>query len=234
MPFSALPPLLSKAFILAQLTVCPLPDAAPHADFFFLPQKPAYITDAPSKALKQAMAGNIDSTIATDSRWHVDGLTEGAIQESYELEFNTVSDGSNSCLFLSKVNFTVIYKPTIFIASEVKGQTCRQKVTRLHEERHVATDLRAIKEYIPKLKMELLMYLRSLGMQGPFPASDLKRQMDSMSVEVNKSLRPMTERLREARRKRQGLIDTVENYKHESSLCPGEFPSLHDVLAQPQ
>ncbi|MDE1152748.1 MAG: hypothetical protein PW788_09450 [Micavibrio sp.] len=233
MPFSALPPFLSKAFILAQLTVCPLPDTAPHVDFLFAPQKPVYITDAPSAALTKAMAGNIDSTIATDSRWHVEGLMEGPIDDSYDLEFNTVSDGSNMCIFLSKVTYTIAFKPTIFIASEAKGQSCRLKVTRLHEERHVATDLRAIKEYIPKLKMELLLYLRNLGMQGPYPNGELKTQMQSMSKEVGLALRPMAEKLRDARRKRQGLIDTVENYKHESSLCPGEFPPLQQVLTQP-
>ncbi len=224
-----LPLFLAKMYTLAQLTVCPLPDAAPHVDFQFLPEKPIYITEAPSAALGAAMKGNVDSTIATDSRWRVGGLEEGPIEPELHMEFDTVSDGSSMCIFLSNIHLTMHYRPTIFIAKENKGLECRFKVVKLHEERHVATDLKVINEYIPKMQMELLWYLRSLGMQGPYPVGQQTVQMQTMAKNIGLAIKPIYEKLINTRRARQGMIDTVENYKHESSLCPGEFPSIEDL-----
>ncbi len=224
-----LPLFLAKMYTLAQLTVCPLPDAAPHVDFQFLPEKPIYITEAPSAALGAAMKGNVDSTIATDSRWKVGGLEEGPIEPEFHMQFETVNDGSSICIFLSNIQFTLHYRPTIFIAKENKPLECRFKVVKLHEERHVATDLKTINEYVPKLQMELLWYLRSLGMQGPFPMSQRDTQIQEMAKNIGKALRPIVGKLIDTRRARQGMIDTVENYKHESSLCPGEFPSIEEL-----
>ena len=53
--------------------------------------------------------------------------------------------------------------------------------------------------------------------------------MDIMGKNIMASLKPIYLKLIERRRAAQGLIDTVENYKHESSLCPGEFPSMEEL-----
>ena len=58
---------LAKTFFLAQLTVCPPAMEAPHADVYFLPSKPEYITQAPIKSLTDEMRNNPDSTFATKS-----------------------------------------------------------------------------------------------------------------------------------------------------------------------
>ena len=166
-----LPLFLAKMYTLAQLTVCPLPDAAPHINFTFQPEKPVYITEAPSAALGAAMKGNVDSTIATDSRWRVGGLEEGPIEPDVHLDFETLNDGTSICIFLSAVYLDIHYRPTIFIAKENKSLECRFKVVKLHEERHVATDLKVINEYIPKMKMELLGTCAPSACRGLFPSA---------------------------------------------------------------
>ena len=106
---------------------------------------------------------------------------------------------------------------------------CQFKMVKLHEERHVATDLEAIREYIPKVKMDILWYLRSLGPQGPYQGADVEKQMHAINDQIAKAARPMLEKLYQVRRDRQGMIDSEENYKLESGLCPRDEKALEKI-----
>lgn len=217
---------LAKAFILAQLTVCPPPLEAPRAEVYFLPKKAEYITEAPMKSLTETMRNNPDSTFATDSKWFVEGLTASGVDAAqFNFDVNNLRDeAGNTCFYVHKVYFSIIYEPTIFLAKELKekGHECRLKMVKLHEERHVATDLNAITEYMPKIKMELLWYLRSLGPIGPFQGGQAQEELKKIHMNIVKAIEPMTQKLIQTRRARQGSIDTIENYRQESALCPDE------------
>lgn len=230
MSFFALLPVLAKSYVLATLTVCPPGNAAPRVDVYFVPEKPVYITEAPVKALTMEMARNKDVSHVTErtGKWRVFGITEGRMEGSnYNVSFDGLSDQQgNKCIYVNKVNFVVRYKPTIFIASELKKYECVFKMTKLHEERHVATDLKIIRKYMPKIKMEILRFLWRYGPQGPYPAHDTNNQTSRIVKEVVTSVQPMVDKLFEARRLHQGDIDTIENYKYESGLCPDERPAV--------
>jgi hypothetical protein len=217
---------LAKAFVLAQLTVCPPPSEAPHAEVYFLPKKAEYVTEAPIKALTETMRNNPDSTFATDSRWFVEGVTASGVDAArFNIDFNTLRDESgNTCFYVHKVYFSIIYEPTIFLAKELKekGHECRYKMVKLHEERHVATDLNTITEYMPKIKMDLLWYLRSLGPVGPVSGAQIPVEVKKVRDDTVKAIEPMTQKLVQTRRARQGSIDTIENYRQEAALCPDE------------
>ena len=217
---------LAKTFLLAQLTVCPPPLEAPRADVYFLPSKPEYVTEAPIKSLTAEMRNNPDSTFATDSRWFVEGITTSGVESAkFNFDINHLQDeAGNSCLYVHKVYFTIIYQPTIFLAKELqeKGRECRLKMVTLHEQRHVATDLKTITEYMPKIKMDMLWYLRSLAPIGPVPAGQLPQEAKKAEQGIVTAVDPMIKKLIEVRRARQGSIDTIENYRQEAMLCPDE------------
>jgi hypothetical protein len=217
---------LAKSFLLAQMTVCPLPSGAPHVDIIFLNQKPVYVTEAPIDALTAEMRNNPDSTFASDSRWIVYGMTVADVGGGqFHVAFDTLTDeAGNTCLAVHKVDFILRYAPTVFLAKELQKYDCRLHMTRLHEERHVATDIRTIKEYKPKIEMDLLWYLRSLGMQGPFPAGQAPKAQQEIVNQIVAAAKPMIDKLVAVRRDRQSAIDTIENYRQEAALCPGEFP----------
>lgn len=228
---AALPLLLSKYFILAQMTVCPLQDFVPDVEVYFKPSKPVYIAEAPSRDLTRALAGNPDAAHVKDknSMWRAVGITEAPVGGGdYSVNYaGRVDAYGNTCLYPSKVTFNLVYKPNVYIAKEVTGLPCMLRVTKLHEQRHVAADHRVIKQYIPKIKMEILWYLRSLGPQGPYPQGQVPQETKRIVKEVVDAVKPMIERLVETRRERQNDIDTLENYRYESSFCPGERPEIH-------
>lgn len=217
---------LAKTFLLAQLAVCPPALEAPRADVYFLPSKPEYVTEAPIKALTAEMSKNPDSTFASDSRWFVEGITTSGIESTqFNFDFNHLQDQSgNACLYVHKVYFSIVYEPTIFLAKELqgKGRECRLKMVTLHEQRHVATDLNTINEYMPKIKMDMLWYLRSLGPIGPFQLGQLAEEQKKAAQGIFKAAEPMVKKLIDVRRARQSSIDTVENYRQEAMLCPDE------------
>ncbi|HYD19154.1 MAG TPA: hypothetical protein VEF76_11805 [Patescibacteria group bacterium] len=226
------PLIISKAYMLAQMTVCPLPDYVPAVEVIFKPTKPEFVTGAPVKMLTEALRGNKDATHLTESsgKWRVFGITEGSMSGSgYRASYLTRTDQSGMrCIYVDSITFEIRYNPTIFIGKELVDSECHYRVTKMHEERHVATDLKTIKEYIPKIKMEILWYLRGLGSRGPFPQGQTDQEATKIMKEVVEYVKPMVEKLFEERRKRQGDIDTIENYKYESGLCPGEWPKIPD------
>ena len=226
----SLPLAVAKFYTLAQLTVCPIADEIPKVNVYFAPKKPAYITEAPSRDLTRAMQNNPDATHVKDkeSKWRTIGLTEAGVGGGdYGAKFRTLNDNmGNSCIYVDEVQLNLLYAPNIYIAKEIAHLPCQLRLTRLHEQRHVAADLKLIKQYIPKIKMEILWYLRGLGPQGPYPQHEMQAQSQRILKEVVAAVKPMVQRLTEARRQRQGDIDTQENYKYENSLCPGERPDL--------
>jgi hypothetical protein len=181
--------------------------------------------------MTDAFRNNPDSTFATDSKFIVFGLHEGRVNDSgYNVEYRTLQDrNGNTCLNVSRVRIILQYQPTIFIAKELEGHECHFRMVKLHEERHVATDLKTFNEFIPKIKMDILWYLRSLGPQGPFPAQDVPQQMRDITARIAAAAKPMVKKLYGMRRQRQGMIDTDENYRRESALCPGEMLKIEDI-----
>lgn len=222
---------IAKAFMLAQMSVCPPADRSPRVEVIFTPQKPSYVTDVPVKKLTARMKKNPDATHVTAKRgdWRVFGSTEGRTTAKYNISFAVEDDlHGNVCYYVDRLHFTVNYRPQVFIAAELANHECYYKVTKLHEERHIAADLKVLREYAPKIKMEILYYLRAFGGQGPFAAGDADKESDAIMDKVKKGLKPFLAKLYEARRSRQNDIDNVENYKYESGLCPGEWPEVEE------
>jgi len=226
---AALPLLASKAFVLAQMQACPAPLAAPVGEVYFAMEKPLYVTDAPSSVLTASQRNNPNSPIAKEGRWMVGGLNDGRTEIQIRASYTTISDQSATCLYFNTVAMTIVYKPTIFIASDFAHQACRSHVIQRHEERHTAVDVKTFKEFVPKMKMDLLWYLRSTGAMGPYTQDQIpaaqKQSFDALYAAGAKILA----KLDKTRGDRQSAIDTIENYKQESGLCPGEFPTIEEL-----
>jgi hypothetical protein len=222
-----------KAFTLATLTVCPLPPQVPKVNIYFFPKPPVHITEAPMMALTEAMKkGSPNSTAASHKGFIVFGLTETAIADGgTRVGLMGISDNEgNTCLGVEKVDMVIHYQPTVFVAKELKDFPCQLAVTQMHEDQHVAFDREVMTDYIPKIKMEVLWHLRSLGMMGPYNQSEVPQKRKEIMQGIIESSKPMLEKLRKVREAKQGSIDTVENYKAESMKCPDERAKLIEML----
>lgn len=224
---------IPTAFILAQLTVCPI-QAVPQVNIHFGQEKIHYNETMSSRELTEKMRGEKDSSLATHDGWAVAGLTHRMVDGGLRVMFKTLKDNAgNTCIYVDTATFYIMHYPAIFIAKEVTDLPCNYKVTKDHEKLHVAIDTITIEEYIPKLKVEVLQYLRMLGYAGfgPYTPENAKKRSDQLVKEINKASEPMAERLREAVRQRQGSIDTVESYMAEQAKCPEEIPEMSKRLS---
>jgi len=228
--------LAAKAFTMAAMTVCPVRDA-PQVEIYFAAEKPYVNETFASSALRKSMMGDKDSTVHTDKRDVLLGVTTSKIDEDVSLSFRSVEDRSSGqiCLYINRLQMRIIYYPAIFIAKEVKGLPCKQKVVRDHEDQHVVIDVKTLQEYLPKIKMEMLLYLRSVGYQGigPFSKHEAPAKAKELIQQVVAASQPMIDKMRESRRQRQGIIDTPDNYARETEKCPEEQNLLrHRVMGR--
>ena len=228
--------LAAKAFTLAALTVCPVNDP-PRVDVHFTAEKPYWNTSYGSTALRKSMQGDKESTVQTDKREKLLGVTTSKLDSKFHVSFRTLTDRSgNQCLYVDRATFIISYYPAIFIAKEVKGLPCKEKVVHDHENQHVAIDLKTIQEYLPRIKMDMLLYLQTLGYQGfgPYNQSEAPANGERLMKQIIAASLPMVEKLRESRRQRQGIIDTSDNYMRESEKCPEEQNMLRHRLHSAQ
>ena len=213
---------MAKAYTLAALTVCPV-ESAPRVEVVFSAEKPFYSQKHDSASLKLSMSKDKESTLATDKRAVVFGATTSVTGGITRVSFKTKTDRSgNQCIYVDKAVFWLDYRPAIFISSDILDMECSYKTTLAHEKQHVAIDIKAIQDYIPYIKVDMLLYLKSIGYQGfgPYNKSELPKHKERLLKSIVKAGQPMIEKLREARRRRQGLIDTEENYRREAAKCP--------------
>ena len=225
-----------KAFTLTALTFCPV-KPPPQVDVFFTAEKPYWNTSYGSTALRNSMQADKESTVQTDKREKLLGVTTSKIDSKFEVNFHALTDRSgNQCLYVNRATFIISYYPAIFIAKEVKGLTCKEKVVHDHENQHVAIDLKTIQEYLPRIKMDMLLYLQTLGYQGfgPYNQSESLANRERLLKQIMAASLPMVEKLRESRRQRQGIIDTSDNYMRESEKCPEEQNMLRHRLYSAQ
>jgi len=231
---------IGPAFALKLLTqvalgACPVADA-PKVDVHFATEPLYYSEEHSAHTLKKSMAKDKESTLATDKRSVVMGVTTSVTTSNFNVSFKTLTDEQgNQCIYVDKAVFWITYKPAVFVSKEILDLPCSLGVTRAHEAEHVKIDAAAIQEYLPRIQLDMMIYLRSLGYQGfgPYPQGESAQHQQRLLKEIVAASVPMAERLREARRKRQGTIDTPENYKREAEKCPQDRPALNQRFAVP-
>lgn len=226
--------LASALMLNVAIEACPVGDA-PKVEVHFATEPLYYSEDHTAAALKKSMARDKESTLATDRRAVVFGVTTSVTGSNFRVSFNTLTDSAgNQCLFVDKATFWITYRPAVFISKDILDLPCSLKVTREHEAEHVKIDIAAIQEYLPRIQIDMMMYLRSRGYQGfgPYKQSEAPEHQKRLMQEIVAASEPMAERLREARRKRQGEIDTPENYKREAEKCPDDKPALQKRFAR--
>jgi hypothetical protein len=226
------PLMLPAAYIAIAMTTADCPAQGPvEADVQFVAKDPPHINTQTAAQLTQQFGHDPDSTLATDGKWMVSGVTvvsRDGLQEQIGLQFKATAEvkTGTTCFTVAKVTNIITYSPTIYIASDYQNMACRYSATLMHEKRHVDTDIRTITDFIPDMKTAVAAYAQSLGPQGPYAAADLEKEKQRVVQQVANGLKPTWDQLLALRRKRQAEIDTVPNYMRDTALCPGQFPKF--------
>lgn len=231
MPFSGLTISLASALLMqATLGACPV-ENAPRVRAHFTVDPVYYTEEHSSATLRHSLERDPESTLTTDKRNVVFGVTTNVTNSQFNVSFKTLTDSKgNQCLYVDKATFHITYKPAVFVSKDILDLPCTLKVTRDHENQHVQIDIEAIRDYLPRIERDMLLHLRQMGYQGygPYPQKEIEKHQKRLMEELVAASKPMTQRLLQARRKRQGEIDTEENYAREASKCPQDMPAIYE------
>lgn len=221
--------LASALLTAAQLTVCPLQDA-PRVEAYLSYDPPVYNSNYNSATLKESMAKEKDGIAhTTDDGTMIKGVTVPSIRHRVNTTFSTLTDKQgNVCLYPSRIVINIYYAAGVFISSDVKDLDCTYKITMAHENQHVRYAIQTLDEYLPRIQLEMMYYLRSRGYQGsgPMRRSDVAKAHEQIVREMVSAAEPMVDRMMQVYRTRQGSIDTAESYRKQSDICKKDHPVL--------
>lgn len=217
---------ISAAYILANTLQCPTMMGEIDVDVRIETKRKPYITSQSSSQMT-AHRHDEDSTFSTDGRWMVGGLTRSKFTSEARADYTLAMQGGQACMAVTKVTYVITYEPEVFIASDYLKMGCRYSVTVQHEERHVDTDERVLREYQPVIDRVIRKYAGNIGMQGPFPKSQVEDMKEEMLHKITTAIEPFMKQMADVRRKRQAALDTEANYRRETAICPGQFPKFN-------
>lgn len=213
---------LPALLVLAQMSGCPA-GPQPTLEIQVVPREAPLDTSMSQDELTAGFANNPDSTLSTEPGWHLGGLTLSNIQTSFATRYLTQQvSQTESCVYVSHVDATVLYSPVIYIATDFLNNQCQYDLTLAHEQRHVGTDMEAINDYMPLFRQRITEYLANLGAVGPIDTGQTESAGEAILQQLMEDLQPVEDALNETRRQRQAAFDTEENYRYESSLCSGQ------------
>ena len=223
---------LSTAYILASLSAAQCPAQGPVAvDVQFVRKDTPAVTNVTSAELTKHM-NDPNSTMATDGKWMVGGVTVIApgvnLKDNLNAGFQAtveVRTGA-ACFTVAKVTYTIEYDPAVFIASDFLNLGCRYSATLMHEKRHVDTDVKLLTDYIPEFRKALENIAPTIGPQGPYAVGDVDNQKRRVIQQIGAATGPVWTQFWATRRVKQAEIDTIQNYMRDTALCPGQFPKF--------
>lgn len=220
-------PAMAAAIILAS-TPAPCPPAAPPVDVqvSVVHQEMPVVTDKTSRELTGEFMYDPDATMSTDGHWMIGGLNRADIGGNYSVQYEQrINEQSGTaCVAPQKVEYEIVYTSTIYMAKDFRPEGCRYGATMAHQKRHVATDLRILEKHIPNIRAALQKAAGDIGMRGPFTGEQLPTARETITEDIAVAADPAMQALRAERRKRQGEIDTHDNYARDTAACPGQFP----------
>ncbi len=185
-------------------------------------EEPVYIRNRTAKEIGRLKA--LEPPRADGRKRRTLGLTQGSMSYSYETQFTQVIQpaGHSACFAVKAATLAIIYKPTIYIASDYKSSGCGIGIIVAHEERHAEADVDVATAFLPALKKQLGAAARSIGVRGPFPQRMLEDEKQKVAQDIHSKMDAVEEDLLQERIKSHAVFDTDANYAQEMRPCLGK------------
>lgn len=154
----------------------------------------------------------------------LNGLTQFMPYVFIESSANRLVIDNFACYYPKHIRIVIGYKPTVYIRNDIPLGSCRFNITLRHEQAHLDIAHLGLKQFAQKVKQVFPQIVSDVGMKFmPYKSDESgsatsakinKAYKTQMDVLFNKFVKEMTEQ--------QMRIDTPENYKEETALCPND------------
>ena len=148
------------------------------------------------------------------------GLGGGELWYKLEMKHESMSRGGRACTGIKAVKVTFYGIPQVHIASNFKRGTCEYRAVLEHEQKHIRTMLRFMREYAPKFKKQAKRIRNSTRYQiGPIPEYKIEDAQQELYNLYDQQLTNYMVSIYPVLRSRQQAVDTPEEYARVHAKC---------------
>lgn len=185
---------------------------------------PVVSTALSGKELLAKFGKTSDSTLSGHGKLVTNSGLVSRVTSGMDVYYTILLDkrAAIGCFVVKDVKYAIRYYPEIYISSDIKNLGCHYSAALLHEKQHVNADLRAINDYIPKLKAKLKEAAEAVGPRGPFLREQIVPEKESTKRTIEAAIKPLYDEMIERRRAKQAEIDAPGNYGRDASTCSSQ------------
>lgn len=152
---------------------------------------------------------------------HTVGLT---VTPSPMTDIKTTSQvrqtGDSACVQVSNVEFTIKYETiTVYIDKKYPKGSCNFKVTKEHEDYHVAVFQQAIEFFKPDIEKALKNAVREIKPEKVYSDKQASVVIQKQKNQIYNKLKPVIEHINKKIVEKNYAIDTPESYKKTTKRC---------------
>lgn len=153
----------------------------------------------------------------------VGGVMQGRISADHKITFNRLSDkdSGTGCVWFDKIQIILRIDPKIYIAGELRNNSCWFREVFAHEAKHVEEDHALMGKFGAQIGDGLKMSFAAPAdyISGNVPLVVIDAIQKRMESDVTQILTVMFEMMMRERAQRQQAVDSLGEYTLISSRC---------------
>lgn len=142
----------------------------------------------------------------------------------YEEESN-----NNTCLELSHIRFKLLFKPSIFISSDVKKYDCTFARVLDHENQHYLIERKGIRAVLERIQPIIRHEILNFNNQNDENKESKNERLDEHIQSIVDSI---YNSLDDENTNKHNMLDSEDNYMQEANLCsPEENEKIFNIIS---
>jgi len=174
---------------------------------------------AKTKYYKNYSARTINDVHNHDGGGTILGLAGGPIEIAMQGEYEIRTRNNKSCVQLSKIEVVFWAKPVVVIASNFEKGSCEYREVLAHEQKHIRTTRKFIREFAPKMRKEVRKIIDTSRLHTVVSAEKIDQAQDKIQAPIVKRIFAYQDKIMPILRSRQEAIDTPEEYARVAAQC---------------
>lgn len=174
---------------------------------------------AKTKYYKNYSARTINEIHNNSSGGTILGLAGGPIEIAMRGEYEIRTRNNKSCVQLSKIEVVFWAKPVVVIASNFPKGSCEYREVLAHEQKHIRTTRKFIREFAPKMRKEVRKIIDTSRLHTVVSAEKVEQAQDMIQEPIVKRIFTYQNKIMPILRSRQEAIDTPEEYARVAAQC---------------
>jgi len=177
------------------------------------------LATSPTKYYKNYDARSINAIHNAKGGGTILGLAGGPLEIETRGQFSIRTLNGKACVQIKNIEVMLWTKPAIIIASNFKKGTCEYREVFAHEQRHIRTTRKFVREYAPKLRSEVKEIIRTSRHHIIARQDRIEDAQEELQKPILGRISQFQNKIMPVLQSRQAAIDTPEEYKKVSDKC---------------